>query len=377
MKKLVYINSIIWLVFSCSGTENKASSAENENKSEEITLTDEQIKTNGIKFGKPELRYIDTKITVSGVIHALPENKSSIHSQVDGFIDKVNFITGEFVKKGQVLATVRNPSFITLQKQFLEAYYNMNLNLKDYQRKQSLLSADAISRKAYEQSQALYQVSSAEYEGLRSELQLLGFNPSTIIRTKKINPILAIVSPKSGFVHAEEISPGKQITTADELFMIINQDELHIELNVPSKHASGLFTGQNVEFMLPEIKDTLRGSIHLIGKVTNTENNTIQVHVDIDSKLPPTNFYEGRFVNASIINRTNSVLTLPKEAIFEEAGKKYVFVKKGEHVEKKEVKTGAENEQFVEIMDWDNQLQVAVSGVYYLKAGEMESGHSH
>ncbi len=376
MKRNIHIIILsVLILFSCSKDNTEQTTAQEAKKETGIALTQEQIKTNGIKFGKVESRYIDSRFTVSGVIHALPQNKASIHSQVDGFIDKVNFITGQYVQKGQVLATIRNPSFITLQKQFLEAYFNMNLNYKDYQRKQSLLAADAISRKAYEQAQAMYQVSTAEYESLRSELQLLGFSPQSILNTRRINPVLPIVSPRSGFIQAEEISPGKQITTADELFMIINQDELHIELNVPSKHASSLFVGQAVEFMLPEIQDTLKGSIHLIGRVTNTENNTIQVHVDIDSKLPPHDFYEGRFVNATIINKTKAVPTLPKEAIFEEGGKKYVFLKKGNEAERKEVQTGAENNNYIEIIDFNTNQEVVTSGVYYLKAGEQEHGH--
>ncbi len=372
MKKIIYISLFsLSLLFSCSKSETEQqATTEKATETGQFTLTPEQIKTNGIKFGKAESRYMDTQFTVSGIIHALPQNKSSIHSQVDGFVDKVNFITGQYVQKGQVLATIRNPSFITLQKQFLEAYFNKNLNYKDYQRKQSLLAEDAISRKAYEQAQALYQVSSAEYESLRSELQLLGFSPGNILSTRKINPVLPIVSPRSGFIQAEEISPGKQITTADELFMIINQDELHVELNVPSKYAPSLFVGQEVEFTLPEIQDTLKGSVHLIGRVTDTKNNTIQVHVDIESKLPPNDFYEGRFVNAVIINKTRAVPSLPKDAVFEEGGKKYVFLRKGDKVERKEVRTGAESKEYIELIDFDTNQEVVTSGVYYLKAGE-------
>lgn len=378
MKKIIYINILsIFLLLACSRKE-EATHTEAEKHTDEITLTPEQIKANGIKYGKVKPNYINSKISVSGIIHALPQNKSSVHSQVDGFIDKIYFITGNYVRKGQLLATLKNPSFISLQKQFLESYFNMNLNLKDYQRKKSLLQADAISRKSYEQAQAAYEVSAAEYQSLKSELKLLGFNPQSIQNSHKINPILPIVSPQSGFIQASEISSGKQVTTADELFLVINQDELHVELNVPSKYASDLFVGQNVEFRLPEIPEVIKGSIHIIGRVTNTENNTIQIHVDIDSKLPSTNFYEGRFVNAEIIRKTAPVPTVPKDAIFEEDGKKYVFIKKANNVvEKKEVQTGVSDDKWIELINFNNNQEVVTAGVYYLKAGEMESGHDH
>ncbi|MDR2122986.1 MAG: efflux RND transporter periplasmic adaptor subunit [Flavobacteriaceae bacterium] len=377
MKKTVYIATLLSItLFSCSKNTQEQAETEPEENETHLVLTPEQIKTNGIKFGKVENRYIDSKITVSGVIHALPQNKASVHSQLDGFVDKVNFITGQHVQKGQVLATIRNPSFIALQKQFLESYFNMNLNYKDYQRKKALLAGDAVSQKTYEQAQALYQVSSAEYESLKSELELLGFRAGSIISTRKISPVLPIISPQSGFIQADEISPGKQITTDDELFLIINQKELHIELNVPSKYASDLFVGQPVEFMLPEVKDTLKGSVHLIGKVTNTDNNTIQIHADIESKLPPANFYEGRFVNATISNKTQALPTVPKEAVFEEEGRKYVFIKKGNQVERKEVQTGVSNNDFIELINFNANQEIVTSGVYYLKANG-EIGHGH
>lgn len=380
MKTIIHIILLfisILLGYSCS-SKNKENSIEKESRVHSgITLSEEQIKTNDIKFGTAVVRPIESKIMVTGVIHALPQNKASIHSKVDGFIGKINFITGDFVRKGQELATVNNPSFISLQKQFLESYYTMNLAYNDYQRKNALLESDAISRKSYEQSLAAYQVSTAEYESLKSELQLLGFSPATIIKTGKINPELKIISPLSGFIQAKEISPGKQITTTEELFLIINQEKLHVELNVPAKYASTLFVGQKIEFILPEIKDTLQGTIHIIGKVTSTENNTIQVHADIQTKLPDTNFYENRFVNAYIINKSKEVLTVPKEAVFEEEGKNYVFIRKNNQIEQKEILIGNSNNNFVEVTNLDPHQELVISGGYYLQSGEMESGHNH
>lgn len=378
MKKIIYINILsIFLLLACSKKEKTIHTEEKEHK-DEIVLTSEQIKMNGIKYGKSELNYIESKILVTGIIHALPQNKSTVHPQIDGFIDKINFFTGDYVKKGQVMATLKNPSFITLQKQFLESYFNMNLNLKDFQRKKSLLKADAISKKAYEQAQAAYEVSTAEYQSLKSELQLLGFNPQYIQKVCKINPVLPIISPRSGFVQAKEISSGKQVTTVDELFEIINQNELQIELNVPVQYASELYIGQDVEFRLPEIQSKIKGNIHLIGKVTNTENNTVQIHVNINNKLPSNNFYEGRFVNAEIIRKTKEVSTLPIEAVFEEEGKKYIFIKKANNkVEKKEIQTGVSNDKWIEVINLSNNQEVVTSGVYYLKSGEMETGHNH
>jgi membrane fusion protein, heavy metal efflux system len=380
MKITIYISllSIVLIFYYSCSSKNKENFIENESHSQSaFTLSEEQIKTNGIKFGKANFCTIESKIMVTGIIHALPQNKTSIHSKVDGFIGKINFISGEYVRKGQVLATVSNPSFITLQKQFLQSYYNMNLAYKDYQRKKALLESDAISKKSYEQSFALYQVSTAEYEGHKSELQLLGFTPNAIIKTGIINPELKIISPLNGFIQAKEISPGKQITTTDELFSIINQDKLYVELNVPLKYASTLYIGQKVKFTLPEIKDTIIGALHTIGKVTNTENNTIQVHADIQTKLAAIDFYENRFVNAYIISKSNEVLTVPKEAVYEEEGKNYVYSKTGDQVERKEIITGISNTNYVEVKNLDPHQEIVISGVYYLQSGEMEPGHNH
>ncbi|MCO6564725.1 MAG: efflux RND transporter periplasmic adaptor subunit [Apibacter sp.] len=380
MKITIYINllSIVLIFYYSCSSKNKENFIENESQAQSaLTLNEEQIKTNGIKFGKAKLRAMEFKIMVTGIIHALPQNKASVHSKVEGFIGKINYISGDYVRKGQVLATVSNPSFIILQKQFLESYYNMNLAYKDYLRKKALLESDAISRKSYEQSLALYQVSTAEYESHKSELQLLGFTPNAIIKTGKINPELKIISPLNGFIQAKEISPGKQITTMDELFLIINQDKIYVELNVPSKYASTLYMGQKIEFTWPDIKDTIKGVLHNIGKVTNTENNTIQVHADIQTKLPATNFYENRFVNAYIISENSEVLTVPKEAVYEEEGKNYVYSKKGDQVERKEIITGISNTNYIEVKNLDPNQEIVICGAYYLQSGEMEPGHNH
>lgn len=369
--KIYLYTAIGFLAISCSKKEETAE--ETKGDPNVISITQEQIKVNGIKFGKAEYKNIEAEFLVSGIIRALPENKASVHSQVDGFIEKVNFISGQYVQKGQVLATVKNANFTALQKQFLESYFNMNLNQKDYQRKKSLLDADAISKRSYEQALAAYQVSQAEYESLRSELSLLGFNPSAIQSSRKINPILVIRSPKSGFIQALEVFSGKQITSSDELFLIVNQDQLNLELNVPVKFASKIFEGQDVEFKLPEINSVLKAKINLVGKVTDTQTNAVLVQARIVSVLPSTNLYEGRFVDAKIIDKTQSLLSLPKEAVVEEDGNKFVFVKKEDgKIQKKQVQTGYEDDKFVEIMDWNSNQIVVVSGAYYLKSGFSE-----
>jgi len=362
MNKLVYTLSLLAVLISCSKKEEETQEQPNK-------LTEEQIKLNKIKFGKVEMHVIDSKIQTGGTLHSPPQDKFSVHAPTDGFIQKINFITGQYVRQGEVLMTLNNPYFIDLQKQFLKSYYNMNTASKDFQRKKALLEADAVSQKAYEQAYAEYQVSQAEFNSLKSELSLLGFNPNNILKTNEITPVLAIASPKSGFVQVSELSPGAHISSTDELFVIVNQDKLHLEMNIPVRYASQIFEGEKVTFTIPEIPDTLRASVHAIGKITDPANNTVTVHADVENnRLPQQQYYEGRFVNAVLYGSPASVPSLPLDAVFEEDGKYFVFVKdpNGE-IKREEVKTGISDNKYIEVLNFDPTKTLVVSGVYYLK----------
>lgn len=57
----------------------------------------------------------------NGVIMLPPEKHATVTLMMDGTIQDIHLFPGEYVKKGKVIATLKNPDFIRLQQEYLDA----------------------------------------------------------------------------------------------------------------------------------------------------------------------------------------------------------------------------------------------------------------
>ena len=57
----------------------------------------------------------------NGVIMLPPEKHATVTLMMDGTIQDIHLFPGEYVKKGEVIATLKNPDFNSLQQEYLDA----------------------------------------------------------------------------------------------------------------------------------------------------------------------------------------------------------------------------------------------------------------
>ena len=95
---------------STSSKEEQASvKEENEEHSEGIELTEEQMKAVGIEIGKIEQKNLSSVIKASGQLEVPPQNKADVTSLIGGVIKRIFILEGNYVKKGQTVAMIENP----------------------------------------------------------------------------------------------------------------------------------------------------------------------------------------------------------------------------------------------------------------------------
>ncbi|RZJ32935.1 MAG: biotin/lipoyl-binding protein, partial [Chryseobacterium sp.] len=83
------------------------------------SLTEEQMKAVDITLGKIEMKELTSTIKANGVLRVPNNNKATITSMYGGIIKTLNVQIGDFVRKGQVIASISNPEYIQLQEQYL------------------------------------------------------------------------------------------------------------------------------------------------------------------------------------------------------------------------------------------------------------------
>lgn len=378
MKYTIYL-VLIFFVFSCSSKQEKPSVLENEasSSSSEFELTKDQIDLAKIKLGKAEINVIQNYIECVGMVDVPPQNRATISAPLGGVVSVVNFYPGDYVKKGEALCRLQNELYIQLQSDYLNALNQVDFLQNEFNRKQKLFEAKAISEKDFLNQKVVFNQEKIKINALEEKLKWAGFNLNQI-QENGIQPYLQISSPISGYITEVKVNLGKQVNQGETLYELIDNSHLHLELNVYQKDINAVKPKQVIEFKLPESDQIFFGEVYLVGQKIDPENRTINVHGHFEEKTEM--LKTGSILQAKIITSSDSVLAIPKTATFEENGKVYAFIENADHFEKIEISEGKSDEDFIEIIgnkEKYKNLNFVLEGVYYLKSGELESSHNH
>lgn len=366
----------ILLSFALSACHQTAGEAGAEQSGEEsaenpgIYLSQEQMDLSGIVLGQPSVRDIASYIECSGMIDVPPSNIRSVHSPVTGFVQKVSHLPGEYVRRGELLASIAHPELIRMQRNFLESASRIPFLKKDMERKKELADADAASRKAYEQALSDYSVEEARYNGLKAELELIGIGAQLVEESRQVQQSIRIFTPVAGYLVKVNVNPGKLVEPNMLLFEIVDNSHVHLELEVFAKDLGLLREGQQVAAGIPGREEKFSGKVHLINKAIDLEKKTANVHVHLDEE--PGNLAIGTFLYARIRTDSRQAPAVPEAAVVRSGGRSFVFVKDGEGFRKVEVETGQADGEYVEVrkLNLKEGQQIALKGAYYINGTE-------
>ena len=353
-----------------SGEANVTDGAKEESETAEVYLTPEQMELSEIVLGQPSLREIASYVECSGMIDVPPSNIRSVHSPVTGFVQGVKHLPGEYVRRGDLLATIAHPELIRQQRDFLESASKVAFLKKDLERKKELADADAASRKAYEQALSDYSVEEAHYNGLKAELGLIGINTQALEESRQVQSSIRIYTPASGYLTKVNVNSGKLVEPNMLLFEVIDNSHVHLELQVFAKDLGLLRKGQKVIATIPGSDEELHGEVHLINKAIDLEKKTANVHVHLDEE--PQGLAIGTFLYARIRTDSRQVSAIPEEALVRSGDRSFIFIREGERFRKVEVEAGQADEGFVEIKELNLRegQQIALKGAYYINGTE-------
>jgi len=375
MKNIILIINIALLLTSC-GNDNKQSDAENEQPTQEntLTLTDEQYKNAAIETAKIFTSNISSVLRLNGKIDVPPQSLVSVSVPLGGYLKSTKLLPGMHIRKGDPLAVMEDIQYIQLQQDYLTTKAQLSLTESEYNRQKELNQSKATSDKVFEQARTNYQTQLVLLKSLEEKLELIGLNPQRI-SAGTISKSINIYSPISGFVSAVNVNIGKYVNPSDILFELVNPNDIHLNLTVFEKDINKLAVGQKLlaySNSHPQTKYPLE--VILISKNISGQN-AAEVHCQFEQY--DKNLLPGMFMNAEIEVSTHNANVLPEEAIVRFENKHYVFVEKGKKTfEMKEVQTGNAENDLVEIINaeqFDNENIVVKNAYTLLMALKNES----
>ena len=268
---------------------------------------------------------VNTAIVKKGVVNPLEKfigtvsfsKKSKVASQSSGAVIKVNFESGDRVKKGDILvqidSEILDAQIISAKSLYEIAKINLENSTKDYKRYQGLIAKKSISQKIYDDS--FFKVNSAK-QNLNSAKASL--NELVIKKKKKI-----IISPFDGVVIQKNTEVSQWLNMGNEVATIVDTKNIDLIFNLPTSYIYKLDKNKEYQISLGDIqiKSKLYASIVKGDKVTRT------YPVKFKSRVTNRFLYDG--MEAKIkLPRSKKVesLIVPRDAVIKRFGQNVVFV---------------------------------------------------
>ena len=375
------------------GTENNQHSPEGKDDHNDahedgtIHLTREQIKTMNIQFGDFSQMKINDYIKATGTLGLPPNALTSVSAKASGFIKNSNtYIEGSYIKKGVIMAYLENPELIQHQREYLEVAAELVYDHQELSRQQTLLASNAGIEKNVQKLQSEVNRKTATLKGIAKQLAYLGIKVAHISPDNIVESI-PLYSPMGGYITSIKMHNGMYVSPEMELMEIVNENHLHLELDVFEKDIAHIKEKQKISYTVPALGDTAyTGEVHIIGKEFNRQNKTVRIHGHLEKERPK--FIKDLFVEAKIWLNDQAVQALPEKSIIKDGASSYIYVA-NDLVEKEEltferimVIPGTSDKGFTAVKlinDIPEGMKIVTAGAYYVyaqsKAGELEHEH--
>lgn len=323
---LLLLASCLILLSSCGEKKTEEADHEEEKSENEVALTAIQFKTVGIETASVENRNLNLVIKANGYTTVPPQNMANISTLIGGTVKDILVLEGTFVNKGKVLATIQNLEVVEMQEDYNSAVANIEYLQLEYNRQKTLSEEDVNPKKVLQEVKAKLAVERARAKASKSKLQALNMSTSG-------SSLVPIVSPISGYVGKISIAKGAFAETGITLFEVVDNTQMHLDLDVYEKDLGSISVGQTIDFILTnQGNKSIKGKIFGINKSFSNDSKTVAVHAKInpaDSK----DLISGMYVSANISIKNTTVPALPKDAVVKNGDKYFVYIQE-DHEEK-------------------------------------------
>lgn len=314
-----------------------------------VRLTTEQLSNGGIETGTATEIMMNASVKVNGVVDVPPQSMVSVSFPLGGYLKGSHLLPGMGVKKGEVIATLEDQSYVQLQQDYLVAKAKMDFLSADLDRQKELSSQDATSKKVYQQALADFKTQQILIKSLEEKLRIVGIDPDKLT-VNNISRTINLRSPINGFVTKVNVNIGKYVNPADVLFELVDPDDIHAALTVFEKDIMLIKKGMKAQVSLAD-KPGKKYEVDVILVTRNVDKNRgglVHCHFEnANHELLP-----GMFLNGSFELDNRKVLSVPESAVVRYEGKQYVFLVKGSaDFEMTEVETGVVQNGSIELKD--------------------------
>jgi HlyD family secretion protein len=300
------------------------------------------------------IRDITQSVSYSGSIES--RTRVRISSKVAGRVSAVFFEELDEVAKGQVLVKLEDDEIKAKLNQLKEALNQAKINRKNAKKnlhrikelfKKGFASKEQLdnAQQAYDVATALVKQNQSSYEVAHARLE------QTSIRA----PISGTSVSKNvtvGEIVAGPLSGGGNVAFPTAIAEIADLGNLEVHAGIDELDIGKIEVGQEVSISVDAFPDkTFKGTVKEIALMTSGRREMgITYRVKSNMESPEKLLKLGMTANVDFVIRSEKqVPSVPQKSIFTQGDKRFVFAVNDQEIYRKEIMTGIEGEEFVEV----------------------------
>ncbi len=264
----------------------------------------------------------------------VPYQRIYVASQISGLVREVHFEEGDRVREGDLMAKIDTR---LQQSELRNAQITLAEAKTNFERSRQLFDREAIS-------EAEFLADKRDFELAESEVE----------RLKLLIDYGSITAPIDAIVTSREVEIGNSVSENQQLFEIVDMDNLVIRPGVSEMDLGGLETGQVLDVELDVYPDhVFEGSIRRIFPDIDPQSRLFTVEVLLDRQPGDPVVRPGYLARIPFVtDHQEPALTIPTEALTDRNGETFVFVLDPEEqrVRMQAVETGIRRDGWVQIL---------------------------
>lgn len=322
------------------------------------------------------LRNITQSISYSGSIES--RNRVRISSEIAGRVSAIFFKELDEVHEGQVLVKLEDVEIKAQLNRAKEVLNQAEINLinvkKDLNRVKKLFEKGFASKEQLDSAQQAFDVGKALVKQNQSNYEVVHARLGYASVRAPISGTIIGKNVTIGEIVAGPLS-GMSLAVPAAIVEIADLNDLEVRVDVDEVDIGKVKVGQEATISVDAFPDKrFRGGVKEIALMASGRREigiTYQVKVHIEH--PETMLKLGMTANVDfVIKNRKQVLSLPRGAIIAQGGKIIVFTVNDQKVEIREIVTGVEGEEFIEVTSGLQPGERVVVGIKTKNEGGMQ-----
>lgn len=318
------------------------------NKKEEINK-EEVVKTKStesITYQTEPILLIQPEYNISIPGELEPSEQVSLYAKVEGFIQKLHLDIGDYVKKGQLMATLDAPElnqkYVSDKSAEQKIYSDYQYAKKNYERlRDAAKTKGAVAELELERAKSAMNSAESAYNASKAQTG----------HSQQMQNYLKIVAPFSGIITERNVSEGALVGpgSGQPIFKLAQENNLKLRIALPEKHVASIRDSMNVSFTVnSQPGHTFNAMLSRSSKLINRSDRAVILEFDVENEEQQLNGGEYAQVKLNLQRKSPTFWVSEKNILNTQSGS-YILIEEKNEIREILIKEGIRLDDKIEV----------------------------